>query len=153
MNDIEKELKEIQLQRARLALERDISRKATKDRINKAASSIFATASYLTKRVIGLVLRAARYWKPVSLAALLCAGGVAGYSWWERAEQERYKAARDAFSEEKCKSLVSSYCEKIKDMVDDEVSVNDKFLCMTKRIDHASCKMRAGAEFDKSKNK
>lgn len=153
MNDIDKELKEIQLQREKLALERDISRKATKDRINKAANSLFAAACYLKKPVTGVFLRSARYWKPVSLAALLCTGGLAGYNWWEGVKQEQYAAARDAFAEEKCKSLASSYCQKIKNNHNDDDSVHDRFLCMQKSYEHSSCKMQAGNEFDKSNNK
>lgn len=101
MDDIERELKLIQLQRERLALEREL---AVRGVGNSAMHAAGAIAGGVTAPFRALGSAFGRWWK-VMLGVLLLLGGIAASLGWKeyqdheahRALEQRWTIAKDAF--------------------------------------------------------
>lgn len=105
MDDIDRELKKIQLQREKLALERELARQRTKERILGGAVETAAKgADSIGRGFTGATGLIARLWKPFLLLCMLIALGAGGVALVierekaaERAEAARRSAAQQAY--------------------------------------------------------
>lgn len=113
MDDIDKELKSVQLRRERLALERDLANARLKRMILAGPESLIGTLAAILRWAQTVVMA---WWKPSVLVALITSAGIGGYSWLEHSQQqadsERDRIAREQYHkqlsariEEKCGRL------------------------------------------------
>ncbi len=141
MDDIERELKLIQIQRERLALERELAIRGAGNSALHAAS-VAAAGVAAPFRAIGRAL--GRWWKAL-LGVLLVLGSVAGALGWKeyqdredfRALEQRWNVAKEAYSAEQCPELNYSCSNSDASM----------YLCMSKERDRKICVFGAWSEY------
>ncbi|MGK2953484.1 MAG: hypothetical protein ACSLEZ_14025 [Thiobacillus sp.] len=95
MDDLDRELKQVQLRREQLALERELARKRMKERVFDGAigtASIGAgSVLRLGRGIFGFIKR---WWKWALLVAALSAAILGGIEWNKKVEEDR-KAAEE----------------------------------------------------------
>jgi hypothetical protein len=102
MDEIEKELKQVQLQRERLALERELARKNALGWIGKCVHAMTSVVSGIAKQIIGTLRAFARQWKLILLISTVIATLIGAYFWREQQQQEQYMAELTAFLRKEC---------------------------------------------------
>ena len=149
MDEIERELKQVQLQRERIALEHELARKNALQWTVKGVHVVTGAAAGTAKGIFTLFRAFARQWKLVVLFAIVSTTAVAGVVWHERKQQERLAAEQNAFIQKKCDGVVHqpSSCG------NHDASVQDKFLCMQARNEDVVCRLGAMAEFSRMHEK
>lgn len=149
MDEIEREIKKVQLQRERLALERELARKSALEWTGKGVHALTGAAAGTAKGLRTLFRAFARQWKLMLLLAIVSATAVAGVAWQERKQQERLAAEQYAFVKKKCDGVVSqpSSCGV------PDASFQDKLVCMQERNEDLVCRLGAMAEFGRMREK
>ena len=109
MTDIDRELKEVQLQRERLALKRELAR----SQLSEGASAIVGRGLALGARAmtgVGAVAAFTRrwWWVPIGAAALATAC-YAGLEWKDGYEREQLQGARASYEADRSK-FVDARC-------------------------------------------
>lgn len=151
MDELERELKEVQLQREKLALERELTRKRRWDWLNGGgiirAASMGGRAAQDIARSTGRFLR--RWWKVAASAAIVLIGVMGGVELnriaaEKREEEERSRrwAEVDAFVLKECgKKCIGNG------------SVNDNFACDAQNLDrYFPCASEARKRFAETQN-
>jgi len=142
MDDIERELRQVQLQRERSALERELARKSALQWIRKVARTVSQLAAGAAKHMF-LVLRFfARQWKLLLVPAVATASAVGAIAWNEKLRLQRYETEEAAFVSKKCEQPGAS-----RSCRSPGASAQDQFLCMQARQEEMICRLGASAEF------
>ena len=150
MDQLDRELKEIQLRRERLALERELARNRMKERVLDGALGTAAMGAGAVLRLLAGIRRfITRWWKVAFLVAALGAAVLGGIEWKgamekERrvAEQQRRYAAKEAFVLKEC----GERCV-------EDGSIHDNFACRFQNSKHYDpCESAASNRFDKEWN-
>ena len=110
MDQLDRDLKQVQLRREQLALERELARERMKERVFDGAVGTASMGAEFVRRLFAGILRfITRWWKLGFLVVALAATASAGIAWKlnseeERkvAEQQRYYAAEAAFVLREC---------------------------------------------------
>ena len=110
MDQLDRELKEVQLRREQLALERELARKRLKERVlGGAVGTASMGAGAVLRLVAGIRRFITQWWKQAFLVAALAAAGLGGMEWKRKAEegrkvaeQQRRYAAEAAFVLREC---------------------------------------------------
>ena len=146
MDDIEKELKLIQLQRERLALERELALRAVGTAAGAMASGVAGPVKSLGKSF-------ARWWKVLALLAALTAAVFGGIAWKQQRESELWDAARaekqrawNAGKDER----ISQECPESRYSCSTAGSTDPliaQYVCSRLDSDRASCHARAFEEY------
>lgn len=90
MDQLDKELKQVQLQREQLALERELRRIRVKERVfDGAVGAASAGVGSVLRLLAGIHRFLARWWKMAFLVATLAAVALGGMEWKRKAEEER----------------------------------------------------------------
>ncbi len=148
MDEIERELKQVQLQRERLALERELARKNALELTTKGVHAVTGAAAGTARQFISILRAFGRQWKLILLLAILIAGVMGALAWKERLQQERYEAEEATFVNKRCEHVgASPTCGK------SDASVQDRFLCMQASSEEMSCRLGASAEFARMRGK
>lgn len=94
MDDLDRELKQVQLRREQLALERELARKRMKERVFDGAVGTAAMgAGSLLRLGAGILELIGRWWKWVFLVSALAAAVLGGIEWNRQVEENRKAAA------------------------------------------------------------
>jgi hypothetical protein len=98
MDDIEREIKAVQLRREQLALERELASARFKQKILAGPGSVVGTLAAILRGARTVILA---WWKPSLLIALIASAGIGGFAWLEHSQQqaanERERIAREQY--------------------------------------------------------
>lgn len=149
MEEIERELKQVQLQRERLALERELARKNALGWISKGLYAVTCFASATAKQIIDTLRVFARQWKLILLMSIVIAALIGAFYWKERQQQEQYMAELTAFLRKKCEHVEATQsCEK------PGARVQDIYFCkQSLKIETLTCTLAAEDEFNRLRTK
>lgn len=110
MDEIDIEIKKIQLQRERLALKRELARSQwAENTIGSAGCGLAYGRGAVRSGVARIVGFAVRWWKPVACLTVLAAIAVGAYQWKEVRDQDKreasiaqYRVDRETFLADSC---------------------------------------------------
>lgn len=110
MDQLDRDLKQVQLRREQLALERELAHKRMKERVFDGAVGTASKGAESVLRLLAGILRfITRWWKLAFLVVALAAAAIGGMEWKRNAEEERkvaeeqrYYAAEAAFVLKEC---------------------------------------------------
>jgi hypothetical protein len=113
MTDIDRELKEVQLQRERLALKRELARSKLTDTTSALVGQGLALGADAGAAAVSGVAFVASFtrrwwWVPVG-AATLAAAGFVGLEWKEKYDREQLETARASYEADRSK-FVDAQC-------------------------------------------
>jgi hypothetical protein len=156
MDDIDREIKLVQLQRERLALEREMASKDAAGTATKAAKTIIRgiTGPF---RVISQWLK--RVWKIVLTILILAVGIKAGLDWKEGQERKardaiyiekmnHWNAGLEKFKNQECPEATYA-CSTSGEWAQKDPSIA-QYICSRKAADRALCSLRAMTEYTRS---
>lgn len=146
MDEIEKELKLIQLQRERLALERELTLRGVGATAGAMASGVAAPVKSIGRSFV-------RWWKALALLIALSTLAFGGIAWKQQRDTElsnaaqaekrnAWNASRDAFIGQECPE--SRYACSTANSTDLSIA---QLVCSRLDSDRAFCHLRASGEY------
>lgn len=145
MNDIDREIKEVQLKREQLALEREIANERLKQRILSGPETLARTLSESFGRVKNSIFL---WWKQILVVALIASVGLGGFAWLEH-RQHLAAAERDRISTEQYfkrkAARIEAECGRFcfRSELGDYVSSNGGECALRPGFSHAFCELQA----------
>jgi len=145
MDDVDQELKKIQLLRERLALENELERRAFKAKtIDIVANGVSGVIGGVRSAFVGTVRYVARKWRWIAMVIVAIAAAL-GFSEWREAERDaakaQYRSELWAYIESKC---TSERCSKLEYAFDD-------LECSRELVHRSSCESKARMDFQESR--
>lgn len=141
MDDIDQELKKIQLLRERLALENDLARHAWKAKaIGTVTNGVSRVINSVRGAFVGTGRCVARKWRWIAMAIVVIAAAL-GFSEWRTAEadaaEEKYRSELWEYIRSKCRS---ERCSNPPYHFDDPD-------CSRERFNYSTCESKATMDF------
>jgi len=140
MDDIDQELKQIQLLRERLALENDLARRAWKAKlIGTVTNGVSRVIGSVRGAFVGTVRGVARKWRWIAMVIVATAAAL-GFSEWRKAERDaaeaQYRSELWDYIGAKCRS---ERCSNPQHFGDSD--------CKRELFDYSACEFNARKEF------
>lgn len=146
MDEIERELKQVQLQRERLALERELARISALEWFGKGVHAATRVATGIARRILVVLRFFARQWKLILLSIIVIASAMGAMAWQERLQQERYEAEKAAYEAEQA-AFVSKRCGRESELGDCSMPGIYVSACLEAHMNRQRCSWRASVEF------
>lgn len=105
MDEIERELREVQLQRERLALERELARKRLLTCVRKGPAALAKVTGEVAGRISSVLRFFGRRWRLVIFLVIVVSSVIGVIERQERVRQERYKTELALFVKNKCQHM------------------------------------------------
>lgn len=145
MNDIDREIKEIQLKREKLALERDMDNERLRRKLLSGPERLVKKLSAVFSWVKGFILLR---WKHIFVVALIASVGMGGF--WlldnhkQQAEAERRRIADEEYFKQKA-ARIEKQCGRFcfRSELGDYVSSNGGECTLEPGFSHAFCELQA----------
>lgn len=149
MDDIDQELKKVQLQRERLALERELALKDATDTAKHVAGTIAGSVATPIKAAGNVFSR----WWPTALILILVIGGGIGFLAWQKEKEHerqyamytehlnRWQSGQREFIAQQCPEKQYACQESTKDSIDGYLD------CRLKESSHNLCKVQAESAY------
>lgn len=156
MDEIDRELKQIQLQRERLALKRDLERSEWKTNTLGIAGRVISYGIYaVRKSFLGIVAFVRRRWKLPALLVASAAVAYGGLAWKEMREQAKLETEQTKYRAE-LKTFVTARCLGVApeqpELCSNSLGYEDFAVCVQRSGHYRECASEASGLFSQRKN-